>query len=80
MASVVDEESRAVTFLYKFKKGAYSRSHGVNVARIAGLPESILSRAEVIGSRRDLGDDRDDTISALISAIISALSGEIRRA
>ena len=59
MASVVDEESRAVTFLYKFKKGAYSRSHGVNVARIAGLPESILSRAEVIGSRRDLGDDCD---------------------
>ena len=27
-------------------QGAYSRSHGVNVARIAGLPESILSRAE----------------------------------
>ena len=44
MACVVDEATRDVTFLYKFQPGASSKSHGVNVARLAGLPESILSQ------------------------------------
>ncbi|KAL3927170.1 MAG: hypothetical protein SGPRY_002949 [Prymnesium sp.] len=46
MACVVDEATRNVTFLYKFEPGASSKSHGVNVARLAGLPERILSQAE----------------------------------
>ena len=45
MACVVDDETRHVTFLYKFAAGACNRSHGVNVARLAGLPESLLSLA-----------------------------------
>lgn len=44
MACVVDEATRNVTFLYKFEPGASSKSHGVNVARLAGLPEGILSQ------------------------------------
>ena len=42
MACAVNEASRAVTFLYKFAPGACHRSHGVNVARLAGLPEAVL--------------------------------------
>ena len=34
-----------VTFLYKLAEGACPRSYGVNVARLAGLPESVLQRA-----------------------------------
>ena len=45
MGCQVDEESRAVTFLYRFARGASHRSHGVNVARLAGLPESVLELA-----------------------------------
>jgi DNA mismatch repair protein MSH6 len=44
MACHVDEAPR-ITFLYKFRPGACNRSHGVNVARLAGLPESLLGRA-----------------------------------
>ena len=31
--------------LYKFEKGSSSRSHGVHVARLSGLPESLLELA-----------------------------------
>lgn len=34
-----------VTFLYKLTLGACPKSYGVNVARLAGLPEAVLQRA-----------------------------------
>ena len=34
-----------VTFLYTLTEGACPKSYGVNVARLAGLPESVLSAA-----------------------------------
>ena len=42
----VKEEQDKVTFLYKIKEGRADRSYGINVARLAGLPESILDRAK----------------------------------
>lgn len=44
MACVVDETTRDVTFLFKFERGASSKSHGVNVARLAGLPSCVLAQ------------------------------------
>lgn len=34
-----------ITFLYRLEKGLASSSQGLNVARIANLPESVLIRA-----------------------------------
>eukprot|EP00744_Colponema_vietnamica_P022287 GILI01031999.1.p1 GENE.GILI01031999.1~~GILI01031999.1.p1 ORF type:complete len:855 (+),score=230.63 GILI01031999.1:192-2567(+) len=45
MACQVDEEAQRVTFLYKFKKGSCPKSYGMNVARLAGLPESVVKKA-----------------------------------
>jgi DNA mismatch repair ATPase MutS len=45
MACKVEEGASDVTFLYKFVRGAASKSHAANVARAAGLPLSIISRA-----------------------------------
>lgn len=42
----VKEEQDKVTFLYKIKEGRADRSYGINVARLAGLPESVLDRAK----------------------------------
>ena len=36
-----------VTFLYKYTAGACPKSYGLNVARLARLPESIIARAAV---------------------------------
>jgi DNA mismatch repair protein MutS len=41
----VKEEDGKVTFLYKMKEGSMDKSYGVNVARLAGLPEEITERA-----------------------------------
>ena len=42
----VKEDDEKVTFLYKIKEGPAGRSFGINVARLAGLPESVLDRAK----------------------------------
>ncbi|MCH4207388.1 MAG: DNA mismatch repair protein MutS [Solobacterium sp.] len=42
----VKEDNDKVTFLYKIKDGSADRSYGINVARLAGLPESVLDRAK----------------------------------
>lgn len=42
----VKEENDKVTFLYKIQKGPAGHSYGINVARLAGLPESVLERAK----------------------------------
>lgn len=44
----VKEENDHVTFLYKIQKGAVGHSYGVNVARLAGLPDSVIERAKML--------------------------------
>lgn len=43
---VVKEENDKVSFLYRIKEGAAGHSYGINVARLAGLPEAVLERAK----------------------------------
>jgi DNA mismatch repair protein MutS len=44
-----------VVFLHKIVQGAASRSYGIAVARLAGLPESVLARARAILQSLELG-------------------------
>ena len=41
----VEEFEDEIIFLRKIKKGGASRSYGINVAKMAGLPNSVLIRA-----------------------------------
>ena len=41
----VHEEDGNVTFMYRVKNGKADRSYGINVARLAHLPEAVLDRA-----------------------------------
>lgn len=43
---VVKEANDEVTFLYKIQDGPAGQSYGINVARLAGLPTTILDRAK----------------------------------
>jgi len=55
MACKADESKENVTFLYKFIRGECPESFGINVARMAGLPDSVLKcarkKAEQFGDR-----------------------------
>jgi DNA mismatch repair protein MutS len=42
------ELDQDVVFLYRLQRGAASRSYGIAVAKLAGLPESVLARARTV--------------------------------
>ncbi len=42
------EENEKITFLHKVKDGAIDKSYGIHVARLANMPEELLSRAEEV--------------------------------
>ena len=44
----VKEEGEEVTFLYRISEGKADKSYGINVARLAKLPEEVLYRAQQI--------------------------------
>jgi DNA mismatch repair protein MSH6 len=69
-----------VTFLYKLRPGACPKSYGVNVARLAGLPERVLAAAaaraaaleETCGEGdADAGADADAVVGGGASAALS---------
>jgi DNA mismatch repair protein MutS len=45
---MVQERGDDVVFLHRIAEGAADRSYGIHVARLAGLPESLLERAEQV--------------------------------
>ncbi len=44
----VEEKEDYVTFLYRVKRGSADKSYGIYVAKLAGLPQTVISRAEEI--------------------------------
>lgn len=42
------EENGHITFLHKIKSGAVDKSYGIHVAKLAGMPEELLQKAEEI--------------------------------
>jgi DNA mismatch repair protein MutS len=44
----VREHEREVVFLHKIAPGNADRSYGIHVARLAGVPEPVLARAEAV--------------------------------
>lgn len=44
----VAERDDTIFFLYKFERGSASKSYGVEVARIAGLPQVVIGRAREV--------------------------------
>ncbi|GMH02314.1 hypothetical protein Nepgr_004153 [Nepenthes gracilis] len=79
-------EIEEVTFLYKLTPGTCPKSYGVNVARLAGIPDSVLCKAVVkskefeaaYGGVREVSHNRcqgqDERVFALIQNLLSVAS------
>jgi len=52
----VKEWNDTIIFLYKLIKGSTSRSYGIQVAALAGVPDDVVKRAEEILKRIDHSD------------------------
>ncbi len=53
----VQETSKGVLFLHKIKRGGINKSYGIEVAKLAGMPSSLLERANSILAQ--LEDERE---------------------
>ena len=62
----VYEENDKVTFLYTLQDGCANKSYGINVARLAHLPESLLERAKQIL----VNLEKNDNVSAMKKEVI----------
>lgn len=84
MACVADTDANEpdrqdVTFLYKLEDGAVDRSYGLNVARLARLPESIIKRAHVMSQRFEHAFERHLRKRLLEEMQQVCLSGDVKR-
>jgi DNA mismatch repair protein MutS len=57
----VKEWEGEVIFLHEVRKGAADRSYGVQVAQLAGLPESVIARARVVLDALEKGEREGGT-------------------
>lgn len=57
------EKGGDVTFLHKIAQGPADKSYGIHVAKIAGLPESLLNRAGTVLTRFEAQSPSTDLIS-----------------
>lgn len=68
----VRENAGSVVFLRKIKEGASENSYGIHVARLAGIPETVISRAKAVLSHiQKVNSDKpviDDVINNTVSA------------
>jgi DNA mismatch repair protein MutS len=48
LQATVKEEADHITFLYKITPGTINKSYGINVAKLANIPPSVLVRAQSI--------------------------------
>ena len=58
----VAEDEKGITFLRKVARGAASRSYGIDVAKLAGVPPSIVERAREVLSGLESEDTGAPTI------------------
>lgn len=56
---LVKEKGDQIVFLHRIAPGAADKSYGIHVAQLAGLPRSLLDRANRILLELELDEDRD---------------------
>merc|ERR1719482_577408 len=78
MDAAVDEAAQTVTFLYKFRRGLCPKSYGMNVARLAGLPDSVVEAAAAKSNAFE-EETRTAHLLTLAQAACNATDEELRQ-
>jgi len=82
--AAVREWNDEIIFLHKIRPGGTDRSYGIQVARLAGLPASVISRARTLLSELEAAgqhttDVRDAAQLGLFVPSIDPIAEEVRR-
>ena len=76
----VAEENGNVVFLHKIVEGPASRSYGIHVAKLAGIPKSLLERADEILFNLENSRSNDYNLgSRTVSTPVSKWKVDLRR-
>jgi len=79
-ANAAEENESNITFLYTLGEGGCPKSFGINVARLAGLPEEVLEKAKYVSTSFEecmnnasssASDSRSDSIKEKIQEAIA---------
>lgn len=65
----VKEKGKDVAFLRRIIRGGADRSYGIHVAKLAGLPQSVLKRAEVILQSLETDHPGSDDLSQRVGNV-----------
>jgi len=57
----VKETAQGIVFLRRVEAGEASRSYGIEVARLAGLPRTVIERAREVLKRHEQAEARTST-------------------
>ncbi len=71
----VKEIGQKVIFLRKLVKGGSNHSFGIQVGKMAGLPQSVIKRADEILKQLENDRDKNDVIQKNVDHIASAREG-----
>jgi DNA mismatch repair protein MutS len=74
----VKEWNDAIIFVRQVQRGAADRSYGIQVARLAGLPDTVINRAKVILSRLEDDDSSHNILRKRMKARKGVKPGEDR--
>jgi DNA mismatch repair protein MutS len=55
----VKEQGQEVVFLYRLVDGGADRSYGIQVARLAGIPDHVIERAREVMARLEAAEERE---------------------
>ncbi len=79
------EENGSITFLHKVKDGSVDKSYGIHVASLAGLPSSLIQRANQILNVYEKQEQKRDTkiqealpLDELIAPVSSKIEEELK--
>jgi DNA mismatch repair protein MutS len=72
----VKEWNDAIIFVRQVQRGAADRSYGIQVARLAGLPDTVINRAKVILSRLEDDDSSHNILRKRMRARKDAKPGD----
>ncbi len=75
---ISDDEQGGIVFLHRVAPGSIGRSYGVHVAKLAGMPPSIVQRAEAVLQQLEDGKHGQEQHSFL-EPIEQAIAIELRR-
>lgn len=72
----VKEEGDDIVFLRKIIEGGADKSYGIQVARLAGVPDAVIERAKEIAEKLTSNDILENAKKIDVHAIGKALSGK----